>query len=61
VTLADQIRAHLNHPGSFPGTTASKALLAVVDKCEQMRDGAEMSDIADEFEQVIARELGIES
>jgi hypothetical protein len=63
--LAAQIRSYLAEPGHFPGTSPSTALLAVVDKCEQMRaesaglPGGVGHFFADEFEGVIARALGI--
>jgi hypothetical protein len=61
MTLAEQIRAHLNHPGSFPGTSASNALLAVVERCELIQGSSERvgATFADSFLELIARELGI--
>ena len=71
-TLAAQIRAHINNGAQL--FDSDRALLAVVDKCEQMRaEFAGVSEFfvgpfqaavashqwADEFEHVIARELGI--
>lgn len=66
MTLADAIRVHI---GPAAGANAYSALLAVVDKCQAMR--AESDDphrvaglvghtVADGFEALIARELGIE-
>lgn len=49
-----------------PQSDYDRALLAVIDKCEQMRarsagqTGGVGRFLADEFETVIARELGIE-
>lgn len=62
-SLADQIRAHLAQDGNFAkGTAANTALLAIVEKCEQLhsdnRDNARQ--FAREFESVIAQSLGIE-
>lgn len=63
IDLATAIRAYLEHPGHFPGTSANLALLAVVEKCEQMRAEHRYNSttFADEFEAVIARALGITS
>lgn len=64
--LADRIVHHLTPPGYFPGPGPATALLAVVDRCEQMRresantPGGVGHFFADEFESVIARALGIE-
>jgi hypothetical protein len=56
--LSAAIRVHV-----LNGDTAAadhKAVLAVLDKCEQMRgDGGVGRFFADEFEQTIARALGI--
>ena len=66
--LAARIRHHLTPPGYFPGPSPTAGVLAVLDKCEQMRAEADRtlgnslwaSAIADEFEQAIATALGIE-
>lgn len=63
-----RIRAHVDNPSKFPssGAQALCALRAVLDQCEQLRpmrvgpcDEPVGRDIADEFEQTIARALGI--
>lgn len=67
MTLADAIRVHVLNGDT--DLANHKAVLAVVDKCEAMRAEADRQAlgnglwahaIADEFESVIARELGIE-
>ncbi len=66
--LADQIRHHLTAPGHFPGPGPTAALLAVLDRCEHMRAVSAKRDTppvipadvaAAEFEQTIARALGL--
>ncbi|MEU4558446.1 hypothetical protein AB0F72_08650 [Actinoplanes sp. NPDC023936] len=64
---AEEIRAYLDNVS--PAETADEtraAVLAVVDKCEQLRRAYPYAEetpnrIADEFERTIARALGIES
>jgi hypothetical protein len=62
--LADAIRVRLRLQLGYIATQeTAAALLAVVDKCEQMRDESSERGagrfLADEFESVIARELNV--
>jgi len=63
--LGDAVRGHLRHPFSDPDSPRTRALLAVLDECAQMRIPSGMTTegrwrVADRIEQAIALALGIE-